>query len=68
MADRRETPLEASRIITTLTAYEVDYVMIGGLAVQTHGHPRTTQRADILPAPGRANSQRIAGLTAGEAD
>lgn len=57
MADR---PLDAERILRTLTEHRVDYVLIGGLAVQTHGHVRTTQDADLIPAPDPANLERLA--------
>jgi uncharacterized nucleotidyltransferase DUF6036 len=43
-----------------LGEHEVDYVLIGGLAVQTHGHVRTTNDADLIPAPDRANLERLA--------
>lgn len=55
-----ETPLDAERILRALAEHEVDYVLIGGLAVQTHGHVRTTNDADLIPAPDRANLQRLA--------
>jgi hypothetical protein len=55
-----ETPLDAERILRTLAEHEVDYVLIGGLAVQTHGHVRTTNDADLIPAPDPANLQRLA--------
>jgi hypothetical protein len=35
-------------------------VLIGGLAVQTHGHVRTTNDADLIPAPDPANLGRLA--------
>lgn len=55
-----ETPLDAERILRALSEHGVDYVLIGGLAVQTHGHVRTTNDADLIPAPTRANLQRLA--------
>lgn len=55
-----DTPLDAERILRTLTEHRVDYVLIGGLAVQTHGHVRTTQDADLIPAPDPANLERLA--------
>lgn len=55
-----ETPLDAERILRTLAQHEVDYVLIGGLAVQTHGHVRTTNDADLIPAPDSANLERLA--------
>lgn len=59
MTPRRETPLDAAEIVRELAAHEVAYVMIGGLAVQAHGHVRTTQDADVLPAAGRKNLGRL---------
>ncbi len=55
-----ETPLDAERILRALAEHEVDYVLIGGLAVQTHGHVRTTNDADVIPAPDPANLERLA--------
>jgi hypothetical protein len=55
-----ETPLDAERILRILAEHEVDYVLIGGLAVQTHGHVRTTNDADLIPAPDPDNLRRLA--------
>lgn len=55
-----EAPLDAERIFRALAEYEVEYVLIGGLAVQTHGHVRTTNDADLIPAPRPANLERLA--------
>jgi hypothetical protein len=55
-----EAPLDAERILAVLSDNLVDYVIIGGLAVQTHGHVRTTVDIDILPRPDRANMERLA--------
>jgi hypothetical protein len=55
-----ETPLDAERILRVLAEHGVDYVLIGGLAVQTHGHVRTTNDADLIPAPDPANLERLA--------
>jgi hypothetical protein len=72
-----ETPLDAERILRALAEHSVDYVLIGGLAVQTHGHVRTTNDADLIPAPDPANLRRLAAalraldarvLNAGEED
>ncbi len=53
-------PLDAERIFRALDEHGVDYVLIGGLAVQTHGHVRTTNDADLMPAPDPANLKRLA--------
>jgi len=55
-----ETPLDAERILRALAEHDVDYVLIGGLAVQTHGHVRTTNDADLIPAPDPDNLERLA--------
>lgn len=55
-----EVPLDAERILRALAEHEVDYVLIGGLAVQTHGHVRTTNDADLIPAPNPDNLRRLA--------
>jgi hypothetical protein len=55
-----EAPLDAERILRVLAKHRVDYILIGGLAVQTHGHVRTTNDADLIPAPNPANLERLA--------
>lgn len=56
----RETPLDAERILEALARHAVDYVIVGGLAVQTHGHVRTTIDIDIYPRAHPANLARLA--------
>jgi len=36
-------------------------VVIGGVAVQAHGNPRTTLDVDFEAAPELANTERLAG-------
>jgi hypothetical protein len=55
-----EGPLDGERILKALAEHGVEYVLIGGLAVQTHGHVRTTNDADLIPAPNPANLERLA--------
>jgi hypothetical protein len=55
-----DSPLDAERILRALAEHGVEYVLIGGLAVQTHGHVRTTNDADLIPAPDPANLERLA--------
>ncbi|HVF78019.1 MAG TPA: hypothetical protein VNA28_06960, partial [Solirubrobacteraceae bacterium] len=57
---RREVPLDAARILQTLFEHEVSYTLIGGLAVQAHGHTRTTQDVDLVPDPDQENLGRLA--------
>jgi len=56
----REVPLDAAHVLQVLFAHEVSYVVIGGLAVQAHGHTRTTQDVDLVPHPGKENLGRLA--------
>jgi hypothetical protein len=55
-----ETPLDAERILSVLVEHGVDYVIVGGLAVQTHGHVRTTVDIDVYPRPDPSNLGRLA--------
>lgn len=55
-----DTPLDAERILAALGEHDVDYVIVGGLAVQTHGHVRTTVDIDILPRPNPTNLEHLA--------
>jgi len=56
---RREIPLDAHAILRVLAEHGVDYVLIGGVAVQAHGHPRTTQDMDLTPNPNIGNLARL---------
>lgn len=58
--DSADRPLDAERILRSLAERAVDYVVIGGLAVQTHGHVRMTNDVDLIPAPDPANLERLA--------
>lgn len=55
-----DQPLDAERILRALAEHDVDYVLVGGLAVQTHGHMRTTVDVGIWPRPGPSNLARLA--------
>lgn len=56
---RRDVALDAAAIVRALADHQVDYVVIGGVAVQAHGNPRTTQDLDLVPEPSRANLRRL---------
>lgn len=53
-------PLDAERIFEALDAHGVDYVVVGGVAVQAHGHVRMTNDVDLIPAPTPENMDRLA--------
>ena len=55
-----ERTLDAERIFAVLAEHRVDYVVVGGVAVQVHGHVRMTNDLVIIPAPGRANLDGLA--------
>lgn len=57
---RREVPLDAAELLRALARGGVEYVVVGGLAVQAHGHVRTTQDLDLVPEPSTENLGRLA--------
>jgi hypothetical protein len=58
MADQQ--PLDAERIFDVLNAHKVEYVVIGGIAVQVYGHVRMTNDVDLIPSPTPRNLKRLA--------
>ncbi len=57
LADAPTAPLE---IFRALNEHGVEYMVIGGVAVQAYGHVRTTQDVDILVAADDRNLERLA--------
>ena len=53
-------PPDVERIFATLNAHRVEYVVVGGIAVQVHGHVRMTNDLDLIPAPTPRNLERLA--------
>jgi hypothetical protein len=53
-------PFDAERIFAVLDAHEVEYVVIGGIAVQVYGHVRMTNDVDLIPSPTPQNLERLA--------
>lgn len=53
-------PLDPEQIFAVLDAHRVEYVVVGGVAVQAHGHLRMTNDIDMIPAPTPANLERVA--------
>ncbi len=47
-------------LLAALEQHAVDYTVIGGIAVQVHGHRRTTKDLDLIPAPDIHNLERLA--------
>jgi hypothetical protein len=61
---RAERPLNLAELIAVLARHDVEYVVIGGVATQVHGHRRTTMDLDLTPDPDPENLRRLgAALT-----
>jgi hypothetical protein len=54
-----ERPLRAGDILRALAEHEVDFVVVGGIAVQAHGYIRGTGDVDIVPRPSLLNLSRL---------
>jgi hypothetical protein len=52
----RLQPLE---LLGVLREHDVDFLVIGGVAVAAHGYVRATKDVDIIPEPSRANLARL---------
>lgn len=51
--------LDARALFRVLAEYGVDYLIVGGFAVQAHGFRRGTVDLDIVPRPDLANLSRL---------
>lgn len=51
--------LDAEAILRALVERQVDFIVIGGLAVAAHGYIRGTKDVDIVPNPVRENLARL---------
>jgi predicted nucleotidyltransferase len=54
-----ERPLRAGEILRVLAARGVDFVVVGGIAVQTHGYIRATRDLDVVSRTAPANVRRM---------
>lgn len=52
--------LDLDELLATLHRHEIGYIVVGGVAVQVHGHRRTTKDLDVIPAPEEENLTRLA--------
>lgn len=59
MAAPPEPVFDPRRILLSLSEHGVDFVVVGGVAVQTHGHRRATWDLDIIPRPDLLNLSRL---------
>ncbi|MFZ0383283.1 MAG: DUF6036 family nucleotidyltransferase [Solirubrobacteraceae bacterium] len=55
-----EPPLDVGQVLRALSEHQVDYVLIGGVAIQAYGHVRTTVDLDVIAAWTLENMRRLA--------
>ena len=60
MESSASAPLDAAELLVALARHDVDCVLIGGTAMQVHGHVRTTQDVDVVAAWTVANMRALA--------
>jgi hypothetical protein len=58
--EHRAEPLDAQRILEELAKHGVEFVLVGGMAAQTHGNTRMTNDIDLIPAPEPRNLEQLA--------
>ncbi len=58
-ADSPSAVLDLRALLATLHRHAVEYTIIGGVAVQVHGHRRTTKDLDLIPAADQQNLHRL---------
>jgi predicted nucleotidyltransferase len=59
VADPTGTVFDPREILRVLGSREVEFVVVGGVAVQTHGYLRSTQDLDVIPRPNLVNLSRL---------
>jgi predicted nucleotidyltransferase len=55
-----ERPLRAGEILKALASAGLEFVVVGGIAVQAHGYLRGTGDVDLVPRPTLLNLSRLA--------
>jgi hypothetical protein len=64
MGEAKAPAFDLRALLETLDRHAVEYTVIGGVAVQVHGHRRTTMDLDLVPAPEIRNLERLAAALA----
>jgi hypothetical protein len=59
MDDANPIRRRLGELLTALAAEEVDYVLIGGVAINLQGLPRNTQDVDVFLRPDAENVERV---------
>jgi hypothetical protein len=65
VADSQSRIFDPRRILVELADRGVDFVVVGGVAVQAHGHGRATRDLDVIPKPDLLNLSRLGEALAG---
>ena len=58
-------PLRLRLLLERLTEAEIDFVLVGGLAVNAWGYLRATRDVDLVPDPAADNLERLDALLVG---
>ena len=53
------TPLRLRELLQRLVEAEIDFVLVGGLAVNAWGYLRATRDVDVVPDPERENMEKL---------
>jgi hypothetical protein len=56
---QRQARLQPLELLRVLREHQVEFLVIGGVAVAAHGYVRGTKDVDIIPEPSRANLERL---------
>jgi hypothetical protein len=56
---RKATFEDVLNLARRLNEAGVDYLLVGGYALNAHGYTRATEDVDILLAPGRTNGEKV---------
>lgn len=56
----RVLPLQTEPLLAVLEAHAVEYIVVGGYAVNVHGVVRSTKDLDICPEPTKMNLTKLA--------
>jgi predicted nucleotidyltransferase len=59
VAEPPEAIFDPRRILVALAEHRVEFVVVGGVAVQSHGHGRATRDLDVIPKPDLLNLTRL---------
>jgi hypothetical protein len=59
MAGPPEPIFDPRAILLALAEHGVEFVVVGGVAVQAHGHGRSTKDLDVMPRPDLVNLSRL---------